>query len=106
MISQVYCNPNPTVPVLSGKRLSLGGEIRQGRICGCLLSTYDIQNAATCWVPVCKWEFLTLAVLWALGKGLLPLELGGFQRSSTINGSIEKAGGMDRVALMGWTEQL
>lgn len=40
------------------------------------------------------------------GKGLLPLELGGFHRSSTINGSIEKAGGMDRVALMGWTEQL
>lgn len=40
------------------------------------------------------------------GKGLLPLELGGFQRSSTVNGSIEKAGGMDRVALMGWTEQL
>lgn len=40
------------------------------------------------------------------GKGLLPLEPGGFQKSSAVNGFIEEAGGMDRVALMGWTEQL
>lgn len=40
------------------------------------------------------------------GKGLLPLEPEGFQKSGAVNGSIERAGGMDRVALMGWTEQL
>lgn len=62
-----------------GKRFSRGGATWQGKIYGCLLSTYDTQKASTHWVPVCKWEFLTLAVLWALGRGYCLLNYGGFK---------------------------
>lgn len=78
-----------------------------GKVKSVMSSVYLWYSKGVCLQRAClQVGFLNAGGAVGFGKGLLPLELGGFQRSSAVNGSIEKAGGMDRVALMGWTEQL
>lgn len=68
--------------MMIGKRPFLGGVICQGEIHEFHLSTSGVQQACAYRVPVGEWEFLTLAVLQALGRGYCLLNQRGFKRAA------------------------